>query len=257
MFQTSSMRSCLFILLLFNAGISLSQTPPKGFIHTVYMKDTIFKKMDLTQHDTKAYFARVLQTASACSIACSPLPVKWLSIKGERSNDSTCIITWETSNEANNKGFDVERSLGNTTRFIKVGFVPAATSSDPALHYSVNDANDFMGTSFYRLRQVDLDNKFEYSKVVPVKGYTKEEALEVHPNPARNQIQLSLLLIKNGRTHLQLFDADGRMIKQQDQSFSKGLNLLSWNISSLSAGTYFILANTPADKVLSLKFIKN
>ena len=257
MFQTSFMRSFFLFLFLLSTGVNFGQSVPKDFIHIEYMRDTIFRKMNITQIDAKDYFERVLQTPSDCSMACGPVSVKWLSLKGERVNDSTCIVTWETSNEANNKGFDVERSLGNTTWFMKVDFVPAALSSAPSLRYGINDANDFMGTSFYRLRQVDRDNKFEYSKVVAVKGYSKEEALEVYPNPARNQIQLSLFLLKNGHTRLQLFTADGRIIKQQDQSFSKGLNLLNWNISTLSAGTYFIRATTPADKLLWLRFIKN
>lgn len=250
------MRRSFFLLFLLYAGISFGQSAPKGFIHIVYMKDTIFRKMDITQPNPKAYFAKVLQAASVCPISCSPLPVKWLSFKGERTNDSTCVLHWETSNEANNKGFDVERSLNNSAHFTKMGFVAAGTSSDPSLQYDFKDGNDFMGTSFYRLRQVDRDDKFDYSKVVAIKGYSKNETFEVYPNPAHNDVQLSVFLSKSGGAVVQLFDVTGRVIKQQDQRFAKGANLLNRNISELSAGAYIIRIITPAGKILSVRLIK-
>ena len=193
---------------------------------------------------------------TGCLSACS-LPVKWLKLTGDRLNDSLCSVQWETTNEMNNLGFYVERSTGNTDNFHTVGFVAASPKADPVLHYDFPDANSYNGTTFYRLRQVDVNQQFSYSKTVAVKGYTRAEGLVVYPNPVQSTLQASVTATMAGMADFIILDANGKIILQRRQALQKGANLFRWETGMLANGTYLIQAILPGGKLAAAVFIKS
>jgi hypothetical protein len=68
---------------------------------------------------------------------------------------------WATANEQNNKGFEVERQKGSSWETL--GFVVAKGKSAT---YQFMDNTPLSNTSYYRLKMIDNDQTFEYSKVV-------------------------------------------------------------------------------------------
>ncbi|MFQ5675969.1 MAG: hypothetical protein ACE5G1_08745 [bacterium] len=82
-------------------------------------------------------------------------------------------IKWTTQNETNLKGFDVERSFENRNdSFKKIDFVkPSAVAKDKK-EYIFEDTSVFKSsdrTFYYRLKIIDTDESYTYSKVVSVK----------------------------------------------------------------------------------------
>lgn len=82
-------------------------------------------------------------------------------------------LKWTSQNETNLKGFEVERSLdnSNTQNFKKIDFVRASAENKPKKEYTYVDRTVFKGserTFHYRLKVVDHDGKFSYSKVISV-----------------------------------------------------------------------------------------
>jgi len=249
-------------LFLFAAGCLLLLTgygqfkSPVLFYRPTHLKDSLVKKMQLPKIIQPVGLGKMQKITDNCTAVCTPLPVKWLDIKGERLNDSTALIKWETADDMNNKGFDVERSLGNARDFSKSGFVSAFISATTA-RYQFRDRNDFAGVSYYRLKQIDADGKYSYSKIVAVKGYRKEDFASVYPNPAQTEIQLLLNLSKGGTTVLFLYDVNGHLLQQKQTVFTTGAVLFTWNVRTLASGTYLIRIFTPSENFLSAKFLKN
>ena len=102
---------------------------------------------------------------------------------------STVVLNWNSVQEAMSSHFDVEKSSDGKS-FSSVGTVKAAGFSNTPLNYSFTDKS-FAGTGFYRLKLVDLDGKFKYSKVVYANGGSgASTTLSVFPNPFRSDVQL-------------------------------------------------------------------
>jgi hypothetical protein len=82
------------------------------------------------------------------------LPVNLVSFQAKRKDASTVSLKWETEQESNNSGFEVQRTLT-----AGVGFTPVATVASKApggnsamtLYYEAADSNSYTGKSYYRL----------------------------------------------------------------------------------------------------------
>ena len=111
------------------------------------------------------------------------LPVTLLSFEGKSENNQT-KLTWKTTSETNNKGFEIERSA-DAKNFQTIGFVDGNGDTKEMKVYHFTDPAPFSNT-YYRLKQIDFDGQFEYSKVVAV---GKDDAIaNVFPNPAQDYL---------------------------------------------------------------------
>lgn len=246
----------LLLAALLLALAAFSQKSKGGFARQLALQPLTLKDLGLKSLGAVPSNRKAQKTAADCQSICV-LPVKWLDISGKRESDSICSLKWETTNEANNIGYDVERSLGNAEHFEKRGFVPAQQKADPVLHYLFTDANDYSGTSYYRLRQVDADGRFSYSKVVAVKGYNKALALVIYPNPAKSNAQALLHATKGGTTILTLLDISGKTVMQKTVPVQKGDNLFSLDLAMLSRGTYLLRATSLQEPSITAVLVKN
>lgn len=100
------------------------------------------------------------------ALVSSVLPVDLTSFKVEQRN-SEVLLNWQTANEVNNEYFEVERSIGGNN-FTSLGFVDGNTNSTRLIDYSFVDSKAGSGQIYYRLKQVDLDGRYEYSDVISI-----------------------------------------------------------------------------------------
>ena len=115
-------------------------------------------------------------------IAAGGLPVKLLSFTG-KTVDKTNVLTWATATEQNNAGFEVQRSTDGTS-FSKIGFVRGAGNSTTQKEYTFTDNRTTANNSFYyRLKQTDTDNQYEYSNTISLSNNAKA-IVSVYPNPS-------------------------------------------------------------------------
>jgi hypothetical protein len=93
------------------------------------------------------------------------LPVELLSFSGETSNGRV-LLSWETASEQNSSHFEVESSV-DSENWKTAEILTAAGNSQNLLSYSC--WTDFVAdVTYYRLKQVDLDGSFEYSKAIAI-----------------------------------------------------------------------------------------
>src|SRR5450432_1381164 len=93
------------------------------------------------------------------------LPVQLVLFLASKNDDGTVAVKWATSQEQNSNYYDVERS-SDQSGWIKIGTVKAKGFSSITSNYNFTDNLPLSGSSYYRLKMVDLDAKFLYSKTV-------------------------------------------------------------------------------------------
>lgn len=100
-------------------------------------------------------------------------------------NTNENVLTWSTSQETGNKLFEIERAHDGMN-FEIIGSIQGngTTSSVSKYNFSDKSANTFL-PAYYRLKQIDLNNQFEYSAVVFLNGAETGKTLSIFPNPTR------------------------------------------------------------------------
>ncbi len=188
----------------------------------------------------------------------STLPVKLISFNGIAS-DNDALLNWSTSVEINNKGFEIERSIDGEL-FETIGFIKGKGNSNAIVNYSFTDANVFVDSKFayYRLKQVDFDGKFEYSKTIKVTNSNVSfDDVKAYPNPFANELNISFNSAKNTSGLVEITNIQGKVITVKNTDVQKGLNTITLTeLNDLSAGIYFVRLSVNGETQV-MKLVKN
>lgn len=174
-------------------------------------------------------------------------PVEWLSFDAQvRGQD--VMLDWATSRESNSDYFAVERA-SDLYPWANLSTIPAAGFAEDVNLYQYTDREVPVGTHYYRLRQVDLDGAYSYSKQLEVELERPEYSF--YPNPVRDYLTVEL---KGGEARkVLLYDLLGR--KVLEQSLKSGLNQVDF--SNLGAGTYEMRLVQENGSIVNEFLIKN
>ncbi len=169
-------------------------------------------------------------------VPCStPLPVSVSSFTAKLSNNSAVRADWTTAMERDNDYFLLERSK-DLIQFDAVAQIKAKEGTQDRT-YTLTDENPYAGTSYYRLRQVDLSGASSVFPAVAV--VVRSDKYGVFPNPVVGDQQFSLRLDEPQTATITFFNADGRMLPIQKAGIDSG-NLLLKMSGKLSAGVYIL-----------------
>jgi hypothetical protein len=117
------------------------------------------------------------------TLGCScnqPLPITLIYFTAKQQ-ESQVLLQWATASEKDNEYFSLEKSRDGQ-QFNEVGRVAGAGTNTGKLNYQFTDDFPFGGTGYYRLKQVDFDGTFTYSRIVAVNSQITA-ALRIYPNP--------------------------------------------------------------------------
>jgi hypothetical protein len=179
-------------------------------------------------------------TLNAVTAACTaaPMPVSLVTFTATKSQTVQMVdVAWTTSLETNNKGFTVERSK-DLKNFDIVGEVNEIAANSSAMkNYRLTDRTPFPGTSYYRLKQTDLNGKTTVYPAVSV--VLRDDAYGVFPNPVSADGQFTLRLDEPETAIIRFYGTDARLLPLQKTKGQPG-NLLLKTTSKLSTGVYII-----------------
>ena len=190
-----------------------------------------------------------------CSIVApclSPLPVSFLEISAEWVEHQAVRVRWTTASEVNNHYFDVLRST-NGADFVKVGTVPGHGTTSQAHTYAFIDSElPLMQLLYYKIRQVDYDGQYSFSKTVAVARKASGFQVHVYPNPfhAGDHAFLDLAIV-NGQAdvHVEILDATGRCAYKEVLTTTGSYTTARLPVSGLAAGMYLLKATCLDQKV--------
>lgn len=180
------------------------------------------------------------------------LPVVLSSFDAESSKNGTVNISWQTASEVNCDYFSVERSADGNN-FEELTRVKGAGNSTIARDYSYEDDNPHSPLSYYRLKQVDFDGKFEVFKTIPV-NLNRVRDLVVYPNPVAAGQSATVQIPAEGEQTLQVsvIDVNGKKVFSQIvEKENASDNMIRFETEKfLSSGTYFVSASGQTNKYL-------
>ncbi|MDP1726564.1 MAG: SBBP repeat-containing protein [Bacteroidota bacterium] len=183
------------------------------------------------------------------------LPVQLISfdIKTVKENDDDIVLcSWLTASEINNNYFSIERSK-DAGHFESIGFIKGSGNSNKTITYHFTDETPLPGISYYRLKQIDFDNKFEYSKIERIDLGKTNPDITVYPNPAKDQIYIESGNISNiVGYHVKIFNLMGQQVFDKpitQQPFK--IDISSW----IGKGLYFVQIVNPQGDIIKVRKI--
>jgi hypothetical protein len=182
------------------------------------------------------------------------VPVTWLSVSGTNKNNDNYIY-WSTTTELNNGYFVVERTADGT-HYTAIGKVNAAANADMVHNYSFVDDNVQETVYSYRIKQVDVDGRFSYSKVITIKSELIP-GMTVWPNPVRDQAALTITSDKTTAVAIRVVDVVGHVIFKTKRSIAKGANQINIDLNNAAPGVYILHTIDDHGNNKAIRFIKN
>lgn len=160
-----------------------------------------------------------------------PLPLRLVTFHGKREVN-TSHLSWQTAQEENVSHFEIERSI-DAKRFTTIHSLSAQNGTSQ--QYSHSDTYNSEGKVYYRLKMVDQDKTFAYSRIIALDGQA-HAAMVLFPNPVKTIVKLEVTDPDMMGTNAVVIDINGRTrmhlkITEQTQEI---------NVQQLGSGTYWI-----------------
>jgi hypothetical protein len=176
------------------------------------------------------------------------LPVELLNFQAEKTKN-TVLLTWQTATERDMAYFDVERS-DDAQIFKKIGMQKAKGSRSS---YQLTDEHPLSNIGYYRLKMVENDGTFSYSKVVTIER-NKGLTVKAFPNPIQNELSIDVFS-EAKYLDFDVVDVLGRLIYQKKEQNTEGSKLLTINALDWVSGIYFLKVSD-GKKVFQQKIVK-
>ena len=166
------------------------------------------------------------------------LPVRWINFKAIPVQQHV-KLEWIIGEETNVNHYQIERS-NDGIRFVNIGKLNATAIILPQKKYTSDDVVPLRGVNYYRIKQVDNNGDFTYSKTLLI-NFKNSVLVNVSPNPARGFVNIRS---NEAITKVWLMDAAGKQM-QALQGSSSG----TYKLPVLAAGKYYLKIETAGDIV--------
>lgn len=178
------------------------------------------------------------------------LPIELLNFSANCSTEKLVELNWATATETNNSHFEIQKSI-DTENFQTIGRIEGAANSNTLLNYNFKVENDENIISYYRLKQIDFDGKFEYSNVVAVDCSVKSNnTIDIYPNPFTNNININFNSITSGKISIEIRNTLGMIVykdKLSDRISTYSIDLSNNNIPK---GIYFVIISNDKETIV-------
>lgn len=198
--------------------------------------------------------AIIVATLNGCSDTltaykdCS-LPVTLIDFSGAKV-ENTIALKWNTAEETNSDHFDVQRSADGKN-WATIGTQKSQGESYAVVHYTFVDKKPASGDNFYRLKMVDIDKTFAYSKIIKV-GYDVQALnSEFYPNPVSDILNLKSTDWNQVKS-VEMHSLTGLSVYKSGKSVSKTID-----VKSLPVGMYILTITHKNGEVINRKVLIN
>jgi len=179
-----------------------------------------------------------------CTYINGILPLNLINFTSEKYNNDI-LVKWSCTDSDQCIGYELEKSYDGTNWSVltfKSNDIP-----NQQINYSYIDNQISTNTIYYRIKQINKDNKYDYSKTISYLDNNDHRYI-INPNPAIDEIKLVANHQENIE-HLQCYDITGKALKIRINE----LNVI--DISDLPSGLYYLNIETNKNFYIQ-KFIK-
>lgn len=178
-------------------------------------------------------------------LACALLPLRFLNFTATHYAELKSQLDWVTADEINNSHFEVQRSNDGGKSFSKIGTVHAHQDARDINHYQFIDHFAKPGQNYYRLKQIDLDGRSEYTPVRNVYFGNGKFNVEAWPNPVSDVLFIQINDAEESGT-IRLIDISGREVLFMNSN--SGSEKVEVSVNTFPPGAYTLLIDTGMNK---------
>ena len=204
----------------------------------------VFVYQDFTEFQALLNYVIKLQVLTPSSEGRVELPVELIAFNAN-INDKKVNISWQTATEMNNRGFEIQRRVGNFN-WQTIGFVKGNGTTTQIQSYAYSDNLDGLisgGKVFYRLKMINYEGSFEYSTEVIVNlAPNKFELAQNYPNPFNPSTSIHYGLISKQFVSLKIYNVLGKEVVtlvNEEKEAGRYEILFDTKDYQLSSGVYF------------------
>ena len=178
------------------------------------------------------------------------LPVELLYFTAECMGEAT-QLQWSTASETNNEYFTIERS-SNAVNYEEVARIQGAGTTSQRSDYSFMVDNNSTAITYYRLRQTDIDGKYEIFAPIAIQCQNNKAATEIsiYPVPANDQV--NIFSSNSPMTRIEIYSIMGAKVAEEP---AEG-NQTTLHIGNLATGVYAVKVFTEDGQVSNVRLIK-
>lgn len=177
------------------------------------------------------------------------LPVELVEFEGSATAEGNAL-TWKTASEVNYHGFFVERSA-DSVDFKEIGFVQGKGTTSEPVDYEYLDTSAVTDINYYRLKQVDLDGKFQYSTVISISRTSSTENvdnnIDIYPNPFSQDVY-----IRGAQGKAIIYKLTGQIVKEFD--IDNDIHLV--DLQLLPKGIYILKVKSDDNQIKTSRLVK-
>lgn len=177
-----------------------------------------------------------------------PLPVKLVSFQAKKREFMTDLF-WETTFESNSSHFEIERSAKGINWEV-IGKKDAVTESIKRQQYAYIDVSPESGENLYRLKMIDMDGTYAYSKISSVTFDKQYSDIRIYPNPVSEKLFLDIP-DQHAVKKLDIISLSGIVVSSTTAYTKEGIS-----VGSLLPGLYILNFSTSAGQSISQRFMK-
>ncbi|KAA2240249.1 T9SS type A sorting domain-containing protein [Chitinophaga agrisoli] len=174
-------------------------------------------------------------------------PAQFIEFNAWRATIDFVQLKWSTSREVNNAVFEIQRRLENETDFTTVARVPTQAPggySNVRLDYPYQDANDYDGWSYYRIKAVSRTGQVTYTDIKPVPPLIQ---IDVYPNPNFGQFHVRIRGIR-AAMKLQVINTWGQQLRMYNVERDADIA-----VRELPASIYYLVLSYEATQVIAYR----
>ncbi len=172
----------------------------------------------------------------------SSLPVELRSFNAQPVDNEYIALNWTVESELDFAGYEIQRSLDGRT-FEAIGWEDGS-EAQVSTNYGFKDLEVTKGTDyFYRLKMIDLDNSFEYSKVVNAHLDLKNgfEIGTIYPNPVKDaEVSLNINTNLDENIFIEVYNQTGSLVLNQQRNIASGENTIVLPTNDWVSGLYLV-----------------
>ncbi|SKB77228.1 ice-binding family protein [Dyadobacter psychrophilus] len=180
------------------------------------------------------------------------LPVTLVSFEVKNGENASAMLTWATTSETNSDRFEIQRSQNGKT-WIKIASVLSSGDSKQLLSYSFVDLTPRPGNNLYRLKMIDKDETFGFSRIRSINSQL-DNRTALYPNPAIDRLTV-LTSDLDQIERVQFMDVAGKLILDQKRAGSSHV-ISEFNINNFPAGLYIVKVTFADGSVDGTKIVK-
>ena len=175
----------------------------------------------------------------------TPLPVTLTAFTAAKEG-SQALLNWETTLEANSDRFEIQHSA-NAKEWNLIGTVASKGESKSLVRYQFVHSNPVNGQNYYRLKMIDMDGTYAFSRVQDVVINTPS-VVTAYPNPVVSDLTIETNDLSKVKG-IYLINAAG-------QKIAMSISSDKIDMSKVRAGIYILEVNQTNGAVSTTKIVK-